>query len=539
MPLTAPRPFLRIPPFPGHRAPCLTEPGIGACDPEALTKALRAARVGGSFWAAQPVLAKGRRLLLAPDDKAQLAVMLTEAGSRGLTVLPPPGIAVPAGADRLASECDPWWLADQADEVWCGAGQELALVCALAGTPLRIFGDGPFAGCAATPEIAAAAACNMAFRCPFTGSEWDIFAAIAQLADWRRLIDANRAITAVLGVAAWKRVSVSAMLWSGSGQVPYSRGIARSESSQGLTVVWKSRTSRQVLDRLAASGGPVGEIEDGFIRSAGLGANCVPPLSVIVDRSGIYFDPSQPSDLETLLETFPLDPSLRSRASALKERLVQESVSKYGQGGVAIARPADGRRRVLVTGQVEDDRSILSGGAGQTNLDLIRRTRELEPDAWIIYKPHPDVEAGHRKGHVPESEALRFADEVRRDDGIVPLIESVDALHVITSLAGFEALLRGKEVTAHGTPFYAGWGLTRDLAPVPERRSRQLSVDDLVALTLLIYPRYFDPVTRLPCPAEIVVERMAKGQGRMTSPLIRLREWQGRLRLLWRRLAGV
>ena len=216
------------------------------------------------------------------------------------------------------------------------------------------------------------------------------------------------------------------------------------------------------------------------------------------------------------------------------------AISKYGQGGATIARPADTRRRVLVTGQVEDDRSMLSGGAGCANLEALCRARALEPDAWIIYKPHPDVEAGHRKGHVPDAEALRFADEVRRDAAIIPLIDSVDALHVITSLAGFEALLRGKPVTTHGVPFYAGWGLTRDLAAMPPnllaRRTRQRSLDELVAATLLLYPRYLDPVTRLPCPAEVMVARMAQGTALVSSPLIALREWQGRARLLLRRL---
>lgn len=181
---------------------------------------------------------------------------------------------------------------------------------------------------------------------------------------------------------------------------------------------------------------------------------------------------------------------------------------------------------------------MLSGGANCTNLELIAKARALEPDAWIVYKPHPDVEAGHRKGHVPDAEALRYADAIERQTPIGTLIEQVDALHVITSLAGFEALLRGKAVTTHGQPFYAGWGLTRDMGPANPRRTRRRSRDELVAATLIGYPRYVDPVTRLPCPPEVLVQRIAVGQARVSSPLIVLREWQGRLRLLWQRLSG-
>jgi capsular polysaccharide export protein len=173
-----------------------------------------------------------------------------------------------------------------------------------------------------------------------------------------------------------------------------------------------------------------------------------------------------------------------------------------------------------------------------SNLDLLIRARALEGDAWIIYKPHPDVEAGHRKGYIPTRDVLRYANEIALDAPILPLIAAVDALHVITSLAGFEALLRGKSVTAHGTPFYAGWGLTNDLAPVPSRRTRGRSLDELVAATLLLYPRYVDPVTRLPCSAELVVQRIARGQASVQSPLITLRTWQGRMNRAWQYLAG-
>ena len=40
------------------------------------------------------------------------------------------------------------------------------------------------------------------------------------------------------------------------------------------------------------------------------------------------------------------------------------------------------------------------------------------------------------------------------------LLGIVDEVHTLTSLTGFEALLRGIEVHAYGGPFYAGWGLT-------------------------------------------------------------------------------
>jgi capsular polysaccharide export protein len=404
---------------------------------------------------------------------------------------------------------------------------------------LRLFGEGRFAGCDKAPETALADAISCwRYSSPFTGEDWSAMDAIAQLADWRQLIDANRRINAVYGIAGWKRVTLDAMLWNGSSPVRYARSFQPVRADGQHQVAWKSRTAPRLLVALSHKGVRLGEIEDGFIRSVGLGANCVPPLSVIIDSEGIYFDPSQPSDLDIILQSNNFDAKLSRRAATLKNRLVEADISKYGQSRNEIKHAAKDRYKVLVAGQVEDDRSILTGGAGTTNLELLARARACEPDAHIIYKPHPDVVAGHRKGHVEPADALRFADEILHDVSITSLIDAVDAVHVITSLAGFEALLRGKAVTTHGVPFYAGWGLTKDLGDVPARRTRRLSLDELVAGTLLVYPRYIDPVTRLPCPAEVLVERMADGKATISTPLITLRQWQGRVQALLRPFMG-
>ena len=52
----------------------------------------------------------------------------------------------------------------------------------------------------------------------------------------------------------------------------------------------------------------------------------------------------------------------------------------------------------------------------------------------------------------------------------------------------------------------------------------------LVAATLILYPRYLDPVTRLPCGPELLVRRMADGQAGMITPLVRLRMAWGRVK---------
>jgi capsular polysaccharide export protein len=253
-------------------------------------------------------------------------------------------------------------------------------------------------------------------------------------------------------------------------------------------------------------------------------------LSITVDRLGPHFDPKQASELELLLETAEFDEATIERARKLRSVIVAEGIGKYERGNTLIERRAGNRRHILVPGQVEDDRAVKAGGCGLTsNLELLKRVRSQAPDAYILYKPHPDVLAGHRRGSIPDGACLRYADEIVGELPIASLLAMVDEVHVNTSLAGFEALLRDKKVTTYGVPFYAGWGLTNDLGPVPCRRTAKRSVDELIAATLLLYPRYLDPVTGLPCPAEVVVERLSGTSPDNAGLIVGMRRLQGRL----------
>ncbi|PTX46001.1 capsular polysaccharide export protein [Gemmobacter caeni] len=271
-------------------------------------------------------------------------------------------------------------------------------------------------------------------------------------------------------------------------------------------------------------------VEDGFLRSRGLGAELVPPLSLVTDDLGIYYDPTRPSRLERLIATTPPPGGLR-RAEALRTRLIGLRVTKYNLGGALPDLPEG--HRILVPGQVEDDASIcLGAGEVCTNLALLRAVRAAHPGAVIVYKPHPDVEAGLRPGAVPPDllRAEGLADVIADRADPVALIEACAEVWTMTSLLGFEALLRDKPVTCLGAPFYAGWGLTRDLGPVPERRRRapdghplpRPSLDQIAHAALIAYPRYHDPLTRRPCPPEVAVDRLAQGTIPHQGPLNRL-----------------
>jgi capsular polysaccharide export protein len=308
------------------------------------------------------------------------------------------------------------------------------------------------------------------------------------------------------GFRLWKRAPVARLL---GGRV---RFVGNADRGADLA----RRLERPLVHWGAARNAATGlRAEDGFLRSNGLGAHLVPPVSLVLDDLGIYFDPGCVSRLERLIATASaLPPAEIERARRLIERICRLGLSKYNIAGDA-APLAPGT--ILVAGQVEDDASILLGaGEIRTNRGLLRAAREANPDARIVFKPHPDVEAGLRAGRI---DAQVFADAVVTGDP-AQLLQPGIRVWTMTSGLGFEALLRGCEVTTLGAPFYAGWGLTRDLGAVPPRRTARPGLAGLAHAVLIGYPRYLDPVSGLPCPAEVAVERLADGQGPRAGGLL-------------------
>ena len=488
-------------------------------------------KVGGTFWGAQPKL---------PSD----FVLVRLAGAIGAAekiydgckalLWDQGGNAAPrfGGAFTVAGDCDPWHMLSSATALVTESDDELRLIAALLDVPCFLYDHGT--GETALDEVDGTEwltemLSGTTFENPFSGEPMEAIEAVRLCGFWRKLIDSNRDITGALGFAFWKHNHVAPLLWGGSGSVQFLRGAAGLEPNASVAV-WRAKAAPEAIEELELKGNPLIEVEDGFLRSRGLGADCIPPLSITVDRLGAYFDPSQPSELELSLEKGDFGPEVLARARKLRHLIVEAGLGKYEQGRDVLDRPAGDRRHILVPGQVEDDRAVQLGGCGLvSNLELLRKVREHAPEAYILYKPHPDVLAGHRRGAVSDKACLQFADEIVGDLSIGSLIDMVDEVHVNTSLAGFESLLRGKRVTTFGVPFYAGWGLTRDLGPVPSRRTAARTIDELVAATLLIYPRYLDPLTGLPCPAEVVVARLCVDEERDPGLLVGIRRLQGKL----------
>ena len=394
------------------------------------------------------------------------------------------------------------WL-KHAAKVYVGTSQ-IGYEALLCGADVHVFGKPFYAGWGLTndrqqiprrvqkrsvDELFFAAHIAIAHYChPVTGDNWTLRECLAHVCLQQHEFARNARAFVGYGITLWKRRYLRQYLRSPAGSLRFASSGSRSTEETALT--WSFRDESEGRKPLSGS---VHRIEDGFLRSRGLGSDFVAPASIVVDGSGLYFDPSSASDLENLLQRHDCTPAEISRAAGLRRQILAAGVSKYnvGRDTRKLEAPVD-KPLLLVVGQVADDESIRRGSQDiGGNLALCEAARKDNPHAHIVFKPHPDVVSGNRIGEIPEDVLLSIVDDIVVDINIIDCIEQCDELHTITSLSGFEALLRNKTVVTYGLPFYAGWGLTRDRHDLV-RRTRARTLDELVYLSLIAYPKYLD-----------------------------------------------
>lgn len=238
-------------------------------------------------------------------------------------------------------------------------------------------------------------------------------------------------------------------------------------------------------------------LEDGFLRSFGVG-EFFPPLSVIVDSHGIYYDCNCASTLENLLSSgADVLHGINDDVTLARQMILQNRLSKYNHAPNlrdGLLRK-DERERVLVVDQTAGDMSVSLGGADSSTFSAMLEAALAEnPKATIYVKTHPVVSSRRKVGYLTgireDSRVVLLRDPVNP----LSLIEQMDRVYVVTSTMGFEALLAGKRVTCFGIPWYSGWGVTDDRQACP-RRVRRRTVDELFAAAYFHYSRYLNPVT--------------------------------------------
>lgn len=344
---------------------------------------------------------------------------------------------------------------------------------------------------------------------PYLNQKSDIFDTIYTLAKYKKIEQANSNTLYFLGFTLWKRWFMRPFFKAKNNKIIFLNSLDElykaNLNPEDKIFIWGKKYDKALLAK--DFNNEIFLVEDGFLRSVFLGSDLTRPFSLIIDSKGLYVDPSKPSDLEDILQNHIFDESLKQRAKKLITMIMQNKFSKYNGLKHEKLNFNTNKKIILIPAQVEDDASMILGGADFDTLKLLQSVRATNKDAFIVFKPHPDVLSGNRKGLKDKDIILEYCDEIIENVSIDSAINACDEVHTITSTSGFDALLRGKKVVVYGKPFYAGWGLTQDLHHI-SRRTRVLSLEELVAGVLILYPRYIHPKSKNLCEVELALDTM-------------------------------
>ena len=302
-------------------------------------------------------------------------------------------------------------LARRARRVYVGTSQA-GLEALIQGVPVTCFGLPFYAGWGLTDDrmaiprrqarpdlvqlVAAAYVRYCRYVNPLTGQLTDALTVARQLASTKARDAAFAGPTTVLGVKRHKQHNIRRFFASRWGQLRFSvdgpQLVNQVAAEQGRLLVWAAREPAGLADRARQAGVPLWRVEDGFLRSTGLGATNSPALSLVLDRGGIHYDAQSASDLEQLLQHGDYDAPSLAEAACLRAQIVASGTSKFNLRSKL--RPAllgqPGQLRVLVVGQVEDDASALcSGGGAGCNLRLLQQLLQVAGRLRIVMNATP------------------------------------------------------------------------------------------------------------------------------------------------------
>ncbi|MBL0946872.1 capsular polysaccharide biosynthesis protein [Brevundimonas sp.] len=436
--------------------------------------------------------------------------------------LPPEALTGAIPVDDMALDV----LLPQVDAVFA-VSSGLGFEALIRGLPVHCFGLPFYAGWGLTTDslpaprrgderslevlVAAALIVQARYVDPVTDSPSTPENTVCRLLQQRDRARRLAGYSACVGFSPAKRGAVRRLMNTPLGETVFfastAAAVTAARERDGRLVVWAGKEAPDVAEAAEAASLPLWRMEDGFLRSRGLGSDFNAALSVVLDPVGIHFDGSRPSALELALEAGQTPAADVVRARALRQVLIERGLSKYNLGGETPPGWPRDRPRILIVGQVENDRSILLGCEDiATNAALVRAVRKRFPDAFLIYRDHPDTVAGNRPGRL-DADTATLVDARAEGLNISACIDVCDVLATMTSLTGLEALLRGKRVMTWGRPSYAGWGLTEDALAFP-RRTRRVDLDTLIAEALIRYPLYVTP-DGYPCEAEDLARWLA------------------------------
>lgn len=244
---------------------------------------------------------------------------------------------------------------------------------------------------------------------------------------------------------------------------------------------------------------PHWHLEDGFLRSIGLGKDGVRPVSIIVDDLALPTDASRASRLELLISQ-AAGVDREGAGDRIRDQIVEQKLSKYNNlPNVEPQIPRTSRRRILLIDQVYGDVSVEKAlGSPASFYQMLDEA--IATGAQCVVRAHPDVIAGHRRGYLTERASAAPGLVFMKDRvSVASILGVVDEVWTVSSQMGFDALLREIPVRCYAVPFYAGWGLTDDhvsdraRTTLDRRAGAKPTVGQLTLAALGTYPVYRHP----------------------------------------------
>lgn len=236
------------------------------------------------------------------------------------------------------------------------------------------------------------------------------------------------------------------------------------------------------------------------------------PYTMIVDRTGIYYDSRSPNDFEMYIRRVANVHSRFHQAEILIHRLRTERLTKYNAVPIKNShelglRSNDKHDRVLVVDQTYGDASVIGALCDEVAFERMFRDAVLDNiDREIIVKIHPKVKTGEKKGYLSEQKLdliyKKYPElqKYKKNICIVAeqvnpwcLLEECEKVYCVSSQMGFEAVMAGCKVYSYGNSFYSGFGLTKDSSFVRFKGTMPRALEVLVTAFYFYY--MFIPVS--------------------------------------------
>ncbi|MBF7044466.1 capsular polysaccharide export protein, LipB/KpsS family, partial [Campylobacter volucris] len=246
-------------------------------------------------------------------------------------------------------------------------------------------------------------------------------------------------------------------------------------------------------------------IEDGFIRSLGIGLTKEEALSITLSGDTAYYDCKKISNFEKCLNSNEIfsDKNISDAKKAISF-ITNNFISKYNDAKFLYQTIGKHNSKVLVIDQRFGDASVEYGGASKEDFDIMLNDAVNDnPKSDIIIKRHPDAVKANKGSYFSDDYIENYQNKDRLiliDYDVHPheLIMMCDKIYVVTSGLGFEALMYNKEVLCYGIPYYSGWGITIDKKKL-SRRSKKRNLYEIFYVAYIKYSRYYSPKLNSQC----------------------------------------